>query len=238
MKRFAVIVFPGSNCDHDAYHVINSSENASVDFIWHKERDLENYDTIIVPGGFSYGDYLRAGAIAQFSKVMKSIKSQAEKGKSIIGICNGFQILVESELLPGALLKNSNQKFVCKWVDLKVENNNNIFTNYFKSNSLIRMPIAHNEGRYYVDTDKLTELERNNQIILRYVDSTGNASVQGNPNGSISNIAAVSNLEGNVLGLMPHPERASESILSPDLSTNGLGLFHSMIHSLEVLLKK
>ena len=234
----AIIQFPGTNCDIDTYRVFSNLLKVDVSFVWHKENDLTNFDAVVLPGGFSYGDRLRAGVIAAHSPVIQALKKFALKRKPIIGICNGVQILVESELLPGALLKNSNQKFVCKWVTLKVENNNNIFANYFKSDSIIRMPIAHNEGRYYVDNEKLEELERNNQIVLRYVDSTGNASIQSNPNGSISNIAAVSNIEGNVLGLMPHPERASESILSPDSSTNGIGLFHSMIHSLEVILKK
>ena len=224
----AIIQFPGTNCDVDTYRIFSNLLKVDVSFIWHNENDLSNFDAVVLPGGFSYGDRLRAGVIAAHSPVIQELKKFSLKRKPIIGICNGFQILVESELLPGALLKNSNQKFVCKWVDLKVENNNNIFTNYFKSNSLIRMPIAHNEGRYYVDTDKLTELERNNQIILRYVDSTGNASVQGNPNGSISNIAAVSNLEGNVLGLMPHPERACDSLLGSD---DGKMIFESMIRA-------
>ena len=234
----AIIQFPGTNCDIDTHRVFSNLLKVDVSFVWHKQNDLTNFDAVVLPGGFSYGDRLRAGVIAAHSPIIQALKNFSLKRKPIIGICNGFQILVESELLPGALLKNSNQKFVCKWVTLKVENNNNIFTNYFKSNSLIRMPIAHNEGRYYVDNEKLDELERNNQIILRYVNSIGNTSIQGNPNGSVSNIAAVSNVEGNVLGLMPHPERASEAILSPDSSTDGIGLFYSMIHSLEVLLKK
>ncbi|MBH59053.1 MAG: phosphoribosylformylglycinamidine synthase I [Thaumarchaeota archaeon] len=234
----AIIQFPGTNCDIDTYRVFNEILNVESTLIWHeKNTDLENYDAIVLPGGFSYGDRLRAGIIAAYSPVINQLKKLSLKGKPIIGICNGFQILVESGLLPGALLTNSNLKFICKWVDLKVETNN-LFTNSFQSNSIIRMPIAHNEGRYYVSEDKLQELERNNQIVLRYSDSDGNTSMNNNPNGSISNIAAVSNSDGNVLGMMPHPERASDSLLSPYSSNDGIGIFRSMILSLEVMLKE
>ncbi len=234
----AIIQFPGTNCDIDTYRVFNEILNVESTLIWHeKNTDLENYDAIVLPGGFSYGDRLRAGIIAAYSPVINQLKKLSLKGKPIIGICNGFQILVESGLLPGALLTNSNLKFICKWVDLKVETNN-LFTNSFQSNSIIRMPIANNEGRYYVSEDKLQELERNNQIVLRYSDSDGNTSMNNNPNGSISNIAAVSNSDGNVLGMMPHPERASDSLLSPYSSNDGIGIFRSMILSLEVMLKE
>jgi len=218
--------------------VFNELLDIEPTLIWHeKTTDLEKYDAIVLPGGFSYGDRLRAGVIAAYSPIIKQLKKLSLKGKPIIGICNGFQILVESGLLPGALLTNSNLKFICKWVDLKVETNN-LFTNSFQSNSIIRMPIAHNEGRYYVSEEKLQELERNNQIVLRYSDSEGNTSMDNNPNGSISNIAAVSNSDGNVLGMMPHPERASDSLLSPYSSDDGIGIFRSMILSLEVMLKE
>tara|TARA_Y100001960_G_scaffold331384_1_gene428201 strand:- start:927 stop:1583 length:657 start_codon:yes stop_codon:yes gene_type:complete len=218
--------------------VFNELLDVEPTLIWHeKTTDLERFDAIVLPGGFSYGDRLRAGIIAAYSPVIKQLKKLSLKGKPIIGICNGFQILVESGLLPGALLTNSNLKFICKWVDLKVETNN-LFTNSFQSNSIIRMPIAHNEGRYYVSEEKLQELERNNQIVLRYSDFEGNTSIDNNPNGSISNIAAVSNSDGNVLGMMPHPERASDSLLSPYSSDDGLGIFRSMILSLEVMLKE
>ena len=234
----AIIQFPGTNCDIDTYRVFNELLNVEPTLIWHeKTTDLEKYDAIVLPGGFSYGDRLRAGVIAAYSPIIKQLKKLSLKGKPIIGICNGFQILVESGLLPGALLTNSNLKFICKWVDLKVETNN-LFTNSFQSNSIIRMPIAHNEGRYYVSEEKLQELERNNQIVLRYSDSEGNTSMDNNPNGSISNIAAVSNSNGNVLGMMPHPERASDSLLSPYSSDDGIGIFRSMILSLEVMLKE
>ena len=234
----AIIQFPGTNFDIDTYRVFNELLNVEPTLIWHeKTTDLEKYDAIVLPGGFSYGDRLRAGVIAAYSPIIKQLKKLSLKGKPIIGICNGFQILVESGLLPGALLTNSNLKFICKWVDLKVETNN-LFTNSFQSNSIIRMPIAHNEGRYYVSEEKLQELERNNQIVLRYSDSEGNTSMDNNPNGSISNIAAVSNSDGNVLGMMPHPERASDSLLSPYSSDDGIGIFRSMILSLEVMLKE
>ena len=234
----AIIQFPGTNCDIDTYRVFNELLDIEPTLIWHeKTTDLEKYDAIVLPGGFSYGDRLRAGVIAAYSPIIKQLKKLSLKGKPIIGICNGFQILVESGLLPGALLTNSNLKFICKWVDLKVETNN-LFTNSFQSNSIIRMPIAHNEGRYYVSDEKLQELERNNQIVLRYSDSEGNTSMDNNPNGSISNIAAVSNSDGNVLGMMPHPERASDSLLSPYSSDDGIGIFRSMILSLEVMLKE
>ncbi len=234
----AIIQFPGTNCDIDTYRVFNELLDVEPTLIWHeKTTDLERFDAIVLPGGFSYGDRLRAGIIAAYSPVIKQLKKLSLKGKPIIGICNGFQILVESGLLPGALLTNSNLKFICKWVDLKVETNN-LFTNSFQSNSIIKMPIAHNEGRYYVSEEKLQELERNNQIVLRYSDSEGNTSIDNNPNGSISNIAAVSNSDGNVLGMMPHPERASDSLLSPYSSDDGIGIFRSMILSLEVMLKE
>ena len=234
----AIIQFPGTNCDIDTYRVFNELLDVEPTLIWHeKTTDLERFDAIVLPGGFSYGDRLRAGIIAAYSPVIKQLKKLSLKGKPIIGICNGFQILVESGLLPGALLTNSNLKFICKWVDLKVETNN-LFTNSFQSNSIIKMPIAHNEGRYYVSAEKLQELERNNQIVLRYSDSEGNTSIDNNPNGSISNIAAVSNSDGNVLGMMPHPERASDSLLSPYSSDDGIGIFRSMILSLEVMLKE
>ena len=234
----AIIQFPGTNCDIDTYRVFNELLDVEPTLIWHeKTTDFERFDAIVLPGGFSYGDRLRAGIIAAYSPVIKQLKKLSLKGKPIIGICNGFQILVESGLLPGALLTNSNLKFICKWVDLKVETNN-LFTNSFQSNSIIRMPIAHNEGRYYVSEEKLQELERNNQIVLRYSDFEGNTSIDNNPNGSISNIAAVSNSDGNVLGMMPHPERASDSLLSPYSSDDGIGIFRSMILSLEVMLKE
>ena len=236
--KVAIIQFPGTNCDIDTYRVFTNELVIDTSLIWHeKDVDLQEYDAVILPGGFSYGDHLRAGIIAAHSPIAKQLKKLSLRGKPIIGICNGFQILVELGLLPGALLRNSNLRFVCKWTTLKVENTN-LFTNCFESNSLIRMPVAHNEGRYYVTDETLQDLESNKQIILRYVDSSGKVSINSNPNGSVSNIAAVSNTEGNVLGMMPHPERASENILSPYSTNDGLGIFRSMALSLEVMLKE
>jgi phosphoribosylformylglycinamidine synthase len=218
--KFAVIVFPGSNCDHDAYYVIKKHLEINVDFIWHQDADLKSYDGIIIPGGFSYGDYLRAGAIAQFSKVMEAIKDHATKGKSIIGICNGFQILVESGLLPGALITNSSTSFISKNINLKVINDNSLFTRKYKKNEIINMPIAHKQGNYFADKNLLKELKDNNQIAFQYDD---------NPNGSCFDIAGIFNNNKNILGMMPHPERASESLLG---SQDGIKIFESMISNI------
>ena len=220
MMKFAVIVFPGSNCDHDAYYVIKKHLEINVDFIWHQDADLKSYDGIIIPGGFSYGDYLRAGAIAQFSKVMEAIKDHATKGKSIIGICNGFQILVESGLLPGALITNSSTSFISKNINLKVINDNSLFTRKYKKNEIINMPIAHKQGNYFADENLLKELKDNNQIAFQYDD---------NPNGSCFDIAGIFNNNKNILGMMPHPERASESLLG---SKDGIKIFESMISNI------
>ena len=215
--KFAVIVFPGSNCDYDAYYVIKKHLKVEVDFIWHKDSDLTDYDCIIIPGGFSYGDYLRAGAIARFSRIMNAIKLESEKGKAIIGICNGFQILVESGLLPGALITNNSTNFISKSVQLKVINNHSLFTHHYKSNQMINMPIAHKQGNYFADSTLLKKLEDNEQIAFKYAN---------NPNGSKLDIAGIFNEKKNILGMMPHPERASELILG---SNEGLGIFESMI---------
>tara|TARA_B100000029_G_scaffold433375_1_gene446187 strand:+ start:244 stop:897 length:654 start_codon:yes stop_codon:yes gene_type:complete len=215
--KCAVIVFPGSNCDYDAYYVIKTHLHIKVDFVWHKDSDLESYDFIIIPGGFSYGDYLRAGAIARFSKIMDSIKHQAHKGKTIIGICNGFQILVESGLLPGALITNNSTNFISKVVELEVVNHNTRFTNQFSKKENIKMPIAHKQGNYFADSELLKKLESNDQIAFKYKD---------NPNGSQLDIAGIFNEKKNILGMMPHPERASEKLLG---SNDGLHIFKSMI---------
>ena len=220
MKRFAVIVFPGSNCDHDAYHVINSMENTSVDFIWHKENSLNDYDVIIVPGGFSYGDYLRAGAIARFSPIMKAVIEESKKGKQVIGICNGFQILIECGLLPGALITNKNIKFLSKPVFLNVVNNKTSFTHLLNEGDIISMPIAHKQGNYIANQNTLKELESNDQIAFKYHSN--------NPNGSLLDIAGIFNKEKNVLGMMPHPERASDQKLG---SNDGFQIFQSMLES-------
>ena len=220
MNRFAVIVFPGSNCDHDAYHVLQSMDNTGVDFIWHKETNLENYDSIIVPGGFSYGDYLRAGAIARFSPIMKTVIEESKKGKKIIGICNGFQILIECGLLPGSLLNNVNIKFLSKTISLEVINNKTSFTHLIDSDETLSMPIAHKQGNYFANENLIKELEDNDQIAFKYKDN--------NPNGSVSNIAGVLNSAKNVLGMMPHPERASDPWLG---SNDGYKIFQSIVES-------
>ncbi len=220
MKRFAVIVFPGSNCDHDAYHVINSMESTSVDFVWHKESSLDDYDVIVVPGGFSYGDYLRAGAIARFSPIMKAVVKESEKGKQIIGICNGFQILIECGLLPGALITNKNIKFLSKPVSLNVVNNKTSFTHLLNKEDVISMPIAHKQGNYIANEETLRDLEQNDQIAFKYHND--------NPNGSLLDIAGVFNKKKNVLGMMPHPERASDQTLG---SNDGFKIFQSILEA-------
>jgi phosphoribosylformylglycinamidine synthase len=218
MKKIAIIVFPGSNCDHDAFYVINSIGNVKVDFVWHKDSDLSLYDVIVIPGGFSYGDYLRAGAIARFSPIMKSVIAESKKGKKIIGICNGFQILIECDLLPGALIINKNIKFLSKMICLDVVNNESAFTHLYKKGELISMPIAHRQGNYLADLELVRRLEDNNQIAFRYHSQ--------NLNGSVSDIAGIFNENKNVLGMMPHPERASDPILGSD---DGLNIFKSIL---------
>jgi len=218
--KCAVIVFPGSNCDYDAYYVMKHHLNVHVDFVWHKDSDLTSYDFIIIPGGFSYGDYLRAGAIARFSKIMNAIKYEAQKGKAVIGICNGFQILVESGLLPGALITNNSTNFISKSIKLEVVNNNSLFTNHFENKQIIQMPIAHKQGNYFANDNLLKKLIDNDQIAFKYVD---------NPNGSKLDIAGIFNDKKNILGMMPHPERASEVLLGSD---GGLNIFKSIISKL------
>jgi len=224
--KVAIIVFPGSNCDHDAYFSFKKILNAETDFIWHKEPNLDKYDLIVLPGGFSYGDYLRCGAISRFSPVMKSVVANAEKGKLVIGICNGFQILTESGLLPGALIKNENRQFVCKDVKLRVDNSDTKFTNLCNEGDTITIPIAHGEGNYYCDENILGELKKNNQIVFRYSDEKGNTNHQENPNGSIDNIAGIINRQGNVLGMMPHPERNADSLIG---NADGLKILKSIL---------
>ncbi|MFC2089025.1 phosphoribosylformylglycinamidine synthase subunit PurQ [Calditrichota bacterium] len=226
--KVAVIVFPGSNCDHDAYYSFRKILNVDTDFVWHKESNLDDYDLIVLPGGFSYGDYLRCGAIARFSPVMKSVVQSANKGKLIIGICNGFQILTETGLLPGALIKNENIKFVCKDVFLKVENPATKFTNLCKAGELVKIPVAHGEGNYYCDQPILDELKLNNQIVFRYVDEFGAQNRHSNPNGSIENIAGIINKTGNVLGMMPHPERNADNLIG---NADGLKILKSILNS-------
>jgi phosphoribosylformylglycinamidine synthase len=227
--KFGVIVFPGSNCDHDAYHVLSKHVGQPVDFIWHKETDLSGYDAIIVPGGFSYGDYLRAGALARFSPVMKAVKDFAAEGKFVFGICNGFQILCEAGLLPGALIRNSGLHFICKHVDISVENAETPFTSELDSGEVLSIPIAHAEGNYVCDDDTFSSLEENGQIVFRYCDKDGSATDEANPNGSRSGIAGICNLDRNVLGMMPHPERACEEMLG---SNDGREIFRSLTNSI------
>lgn len=223
--KFGVIVFPGSNCDHDAYHVISKHVGQPVDFIWHRETDLSGFDAVIIPGGFSYGDYLRPGALARFSPVMKAIRTFAENGGYVFGICNGFQILCESGLLPGVLLRNIGQNFICRHVNLRVENNNTPYTSEIEPNSTLSIPIAHADGNYYCDDDTYNQLEENGQIVFRYCNEAGEVTQESNPNGARANIAGICNVERNVLGMMPHPERACEELLG---STDGLGIFKSL----------
>jgi len=233
--KVVVIQFPGSNCDYDTVYTLKQMEDVTVDLLWHKASNLQNYDLIILPGGFSYGDFLRAGSIASHSPIMKYVKQAAESDIAILGICNGFQILTEMNLLPGILLKNSSLMFICDWINLKVNNNNTMFSDLIDKNSIIKMPIAHNEGRYYINELELKELINHDQIIFQYVDDKGNPTKNSNPNGSIYNIAAICNKKRNVMGIMPHPERASDKLLSPYNTDDGLLIFKSIINHLRNL---
>ncbi|MBF8436845.1 phosphoribosylformylglycinamidine synthase subunit PurQ [Halanaerobiaceae bacterium Z-7014] len=222
--RFGIVTFPGSNCDQDLRYVIEDIFEIEIDMIWHKEKFKNNYDAILLPGGFSYGDYLRSGAIARFSPVMDSVIEFANNGGTVLGICNGFQILMEAGLLPGAMKVNDNLKFVCKHVKLQVENDRTPFTRKLEINQILDIPVAHQEGNFYIDDAGLKELKANNQIVLKYLDDSEN------PNGSIDNIAGICNKKRNVFGLMPHPERASEEILG---SSDGKKIFESLISYLK-----
>ncbi|MDF2722164.1 MAG: phosphoribosylformylglycinamidine synthase [Paenibacillus sp.] len=218
--KFAVLVFPGSNCDIDCYKAVEQTIGQPVDYVWHTTTDLSSYDGILVPGGFSYGDYLRCGAISRFAPVMNEVVKAAEQGKFVLGICNGFQILLESGLLPGAMLRNRSLKFRCHAATLRVENNQNPFTTQYAQGELINVPIAHGEGNYYCDDATLAELKANNQIIFRYAGE--------NPNGSMDDIAGISNKAGNVVGMMPHPERAVDQLLG---SEDGKRMFTSILNA-------
>lgn len=224
--KFGVVVFPGSNCDHDAYHVCKHVMGQDAVFLWHKDTDLKGVDVVILPGGFSYGDYLRCGAIARFSPIMKAVIRFANEGGTVLGICNGFQILVEAGLLPGVLLRNASLRFVCKFVHVRVENNRTRFTGLTNHGDVLHIPIAHGDGNYFTDPETLDRLESNNQIIFRYCTRTGNVTDAANPNGSLSNIAGIVNEHGNVLGMMPHPERAADPLLR---HTDGQKIFQSLI---------
>jgi phosphoribosylformylglycinamidine synthase len=224
--KFGVIIFPGSNCDHDAFWTIQHVAQQPVTFLWHESHDLENCDAIIVPGGFAYGDYLRTGAIAKFSPVMESVRKFAAGGGLVLGICNGFQILCESGLLPGALMRNVGLKYVCKPVQVRVENAETPFTNACSKGDVLTIPIGHMEGNYFCDPATLEQLQRHNRIVLRYCSPAGEITPSANPNGSLDNIAGICSEGGNVVGMMPHPERAAEAQLG---CTDGVKIFQSMV---------
>ncbi|MSP78792.1 MAG: phosphoribosylformylglycinamidine synthase subunit PurQ [Dehalococcoidia bacterium] len=224
--RFGIIVYPGTWSDTDCYHALHDCLEQEAEYVWHKDKDLSKFDAVVVPGGFSYGDYLRCGAIARFSPVTESIQKFADQGRLVIGICNGFQILCEAGLLPGALLRNEHLEFRCQWTNLRVENPNTPFSNLCKPGQVLRVPISHGEGRYYADPDTLMKLEMNDQVVFRYSNELGRLTADDNPNGAANNIAGIINAKGNVLGMMPHPERAMESILG---STDGVPIFASML---------
>ena len=226
--KFGVVVFPGSNCDHDAFYAIGNVLQKPVEFIWHQSENLANCDAIILPGGFSYGDYLRTGAIARFSPVMKSVEKFAKSGGMVLGICNGFQILCEAGLLPGALVRNAGLRFICRPVHIRVETTDTPFTASARRGQVLEIPIAHAEGNYFCDAAALAELEHNEQIVFRYTTVDGREDAAANPNGSLANIAGICSRERNVVGLMPHPERAVETALG---SSGGLVIFHSLIES-------
>jgi len=224
--KFGVIVFPGSNCDRDVEMVTKGILNQPTRFVWHQDTDIDDLDVIVIPGGFSYGDYLRCGAIARFSNVMQSVIKHANQGKYVLGICNGFQVLTEAGLLPGALIRNRNLHFICDRVPLRVEQNQSVWTKNYQSQQILTLPIAHGEGRYYADSDTLKNLEDNQQILFRYVNCQGEITEDSNPNGSLYNIAGISNKEGNILGMMPHPERAADQALN---AIDGLALFQGLL---------
>ncbi|NEQ39508.1 MAG: phosphoribosylformylglycinamidine synthase subunit PurQ [Okeania sp. SIO3I5] len=229
--KFGIIMFPGSNCDRDVAWVTQGLLDQATRMVWHQEEDISDVDVIIIPGGFSYGDYLRCGAIARFSTIMKAIINHAQKGKLVLGICNGFQILTEIGLLPGVLVRNQKLNFICNQVFVKVENSETPWTSVYRTEEIITLPIAHGEGRYYADTDTLQELENNHQILFRYCTKNGEITQQANPNGSLNNIAGICNRQGNVLGMMPHPERASDPMLG---NTDGIKLFEGLLMAAKV----
>jgi phosphoribosylformylglycinamidine synthase I len=227
--KFGVVVLPGSNCDHDAFHVVRDVLGTDVELLWHGDRDLRGVDCVILPGGFAYGDYLRAGALAKFAPIMQSIRDHAASGGLVLGICNGFQVLTEVGLLPGALMRNEHLRFVCRDIFLRVERPDTPFTALLEQGDVLRLPIAHGEGNFYADEATLDALERNRQVIFRYCDAEGRVLSAANPNGSSRNIAGICNAERNVLGLMPHPERCSETILG---NADGLRIFQSIVTAL------
>ena len=226
--KFGVVVFPGSNCDHDAHYTAGEIMGQDARLIWHKEASIGDVDVVILPGGFSYGDYLRCGAIARFSPVMQDVVRFANNGGMVIGICNGFQVLTEAGLLPGVLLRNRSLQFICKYLHIRVENAETNFTNACKQGDVLEIPIAHGEGNYFTDPDTLKRLEDNHQVVFRYSDAEGNVNDESNPNGSLNNIAGIINERGNVLGMMPHPERVADPVLR---HTDGKKIFESIIQN-------
>ncbi len=231
MATFGVLVFPGSNCDHDAYHALKHVMNSDVKFLWHKDTDLSGIDFLIVPGGFSYGDYLRSGAIARFSPVMQEVVKFAENGGPVMGICNGFQILLEAGLIPGAMMHNAKLKFVCKNVYIRTESTDSVFTSGLEKGQILDIPVSHGEGNYFIEDDGLKSLQDNDQILFRYCNENGELTKEANFNGSVDHIAGIVNKERNVLGMMPHPERAMEKLLG---SEDGRPIFESILNSLSV----
>jgi len=228
--KFAVITFPGSNCDQDAYHAVKDVLGEQAECIWHKEVDLKGADAVVLPGGFAHGDYLRCGAMARFSPIMREVQAFAARGGPVLGICNGFQVLLEAGLLPGAMLRNRGLKFRCEHVHVRVEQTDTPFTSACRKGQVLKIPIAHGEGNYFAEPDVIERLERNRQVVFRYVTREGEATDAANPNGSAAAIAGLCNESRNVVGLMPHPERACESVLG---STDGLIIFESVVQSLE-----
>lgn len=228
MPNFGVVIFPGSNCDHDCYYGIKKVLKQDCEFIWHEDTNLDGIDCVVVPGGFSYGDYLRVGAIARFSPVMDSVKKLAESGTPVLGICNGFQILAESGLIPGSFILNSSLKFVCRWVNVKVESTETPFTCGISKNEVLRIPIANAQGNFFMTEDQVKEYS--SSIVFRYCDENGEVTEESNPNGSTHNIAGISNAEKNVLGMMPHPERSMEKLIGSD---DGKKIFESVITWIE-----
>jgi phosphoribosylformylglycinamidine synthase len=227
--KFGIVVFPGSNCDRDVAYVTGSLLELPTRMVWHEETDISDLDVVVIPGGFSYGDYLRCGALAQFSPVMSQVLEHAKQGKFVLGICNGFQVLTEIGLLPGALVRNRDLHFICDRVPVKVERTDLPWTSAYSAGDVLTLPIAHGEGRYYADTDTLTALEDNGQVLFRYCTDTGETSDTGNPNGSVNNIAGICDRTGKILGMMPHPERASDPLLG---STDGMKLFQGVLAAL------
>jgi phosphoribosylformylglycinamidine synthase len=224
--HFGIVIFPGTNCDTDAWHALHDGMGAPVDYIWHQETDLGGFDCVILPGGFSYGDYLRTGAVARFSPVMNAVTEFASGGGLVLGICNGFQILLEAGLLPGAMMRNVGQTFVCKYVNLRVETTDTPYSRAMEKGSVLRIPIAHGEGNYYADEATLEELRRNDQIVFRYCTAEGRITADANPNGSLDNIAGICNRERNVMGMMPHPERCTDALLG---SADGRLVWESLL---------